>query len=286
MKHGKRIVSLLLGLTAAISAAGAAGGTASAAAYPDAAVYASAEAEYALPRFTQEDLQLFLDALDRVYGDGYPTGEVTLSRASDAAVLCGMCSATPEYSIGIGQLADDDGYIVILGGTDLMATDENVGIREDLLSALNRNNKYYRSVLKEICENIPRGSNLYLYGYSLGGMVLQQAIADEAIKDVYNIVNCVAFGSPMTTLQRDEIVFLEDSSDVVPYLAPRFVIGNRFWKRYDTHIVRDGGYKSFIGGHALSYVDSPVWDDVDIFGSVGGDGVLTLDMSTYQTFRA
>ena len=273
MKKGTRLLSFLLSFIITFSLAGASVGTASA-------------ADYCIPKFTEEDFKAFTDTLNKVYGAGYPTGEVTLSCAKDAAVLCGMCSATPEYSIGIGQLSGQDGYIVILGGTDLRASDENVGIEEDLLSAMNKKNGYYKSVLREIHNNIPAGSDIYIYGYSLGGMVLQQVIADGSIKNNYHIVNGVAFGSPMTTLKRSRIVFLEDSSDIVPLLAPRFVIGNELWKKYDTHIVRDGGYKSFIGGHVLSYIDSPVWNHVDIFGVIGGSGTLTVDMDTYHTFKA
>ena len=52
------------------------------------------------------------------------------------------------------------------------------------------------------------------------------------------------------------------------------------------NIVRSGGYKTTAGAHALSYVDSPVWDDVDMMGHPGGSVTLTVDMEQFFTFKA
>ena len=42
--------------------------------------------------------------------------------------------------ICIGKLKNKPGYVVALGGTDLINAEENLGIKEDLLSAFNKCN--------------------------------------------------------------------------------------------------------------------------------------------------
>ena len=238
-------------------------------------------------RVTEEDLALFLERIEAVYGPGYAQGEMVLRCAKDAAVLCGLSSASEENgAVCIGKLKDRPGYIVTLGGTEPFNTGENVGIREDILAGFHRDNEYQKNAVKAIIETVPPGEDIYIYGYSLGGMVMQQVLADRDVKDGYCVRAAVAFGSPVTALQRGKIVFLEDSGDAVPYLSVMSLLARRACRSYDTHIVRSGGYKTTAGAHALSYVDSHVWDDVDLMGQPGGSVTLTVDMEQFFTFKA
>ncbi len=237
-------------------------------------------------KVTTDDLNLFIERVEAVYGDGYSEGEMELNCIKDAAVLCGLSSASDEHgAICIGKLKDRDGYIVTLGGTEPFNTEENVGIREDILAGFHQDNKYRENAVSAIVDTIPFGADIYIYGYSLGGMVMQQVIADKSIKNNYNICSAVAFGSPVTTVRRQKIVFLEDTSDFVPYLSVMSMLAYRICRSYDTHIVRDGNYKTTIGGHALSYVDSPIWDDIDLLGVPGGNETLVVDMENFVTFK-
>lgn len=166
-----------------------------------------------------------------------------------------------------------------------MNSDENLGIKEDILSAFNQSNAYKESGISAILETIPTGSNVYIYGYSLGGLVMQQILADRRIRTAYEIKAAVAIGSPVTSVARQRIVFIEDVNDLVPTLSAKSLLAGRLFRMYDTHIVRDGGYKTTAGGHALSYVDSDVWNDIDLFGTTRGR-TLEINIETMRSFAA
>lgn len=235
---------------------------------------------------THEDVLLFIERIKEVYGNGYGEETMELNNIKDAAVLCGLSSASDEYgAIFIGKLLDRPGYIVTMGGTEPFNSDENVGIKEDILSSFNQSNEYKENTINAILSTVPSGEDIYIYGYSLGGMVMQQVLTDKSIQKNYNICTAVAFGSPVTALLRQRIVFIEDVSDVVPNLSVGSMLLPRLVRRYDTHIVRDGNYKTFIGAHALSYVDSNIWDDIDALGHIGENETLIIDMKNVVTFK-
>ena len=168
---------------------------------------------------TMDDLKLFIEKIKQVYKDKYEGDEVVLNCIKDATVLCGLASASDEYgAICIGKLKNKPGYVISLGGTDLINAEENLGIKEDIQSAFNQDNEYKKNAIKAILETIPKGEDIYIYGLSLGGMVLQQVIADIDVKTNYNIKAAVAIGSPITDVNRQKIVFIEDESDIVPNL--------------------------------------------------------------------
>lgn len=235
---------------------------------------------------TKEDIILFIQKIKEVYQSEYDGDEVTLDCIKDATILCGLPSASDEYgAICIGKLKNKSGYVVALGGTDLINTEENLGIKEDLLSAFNKDNDYKKNAIKAIIETIPNGEDIYIYGLSLGGMVLQQVIADIDIKKNYSIKVAVAIGSPITDVNRQKIIFIEDATDVVPTLSVKSLLFSKIYINYDTHINRDGGYKTFIGAHVLSYADSDVWNDIDIFGIINGANSLIIDLNNFVSFK-
>ena len=234
---------------------------------------------------TKEDISLFLERIEAIYSQGYKEGTMTLSSIKDVAVLCGLSAATDNGVICIFELTNDEGYVVTLGGTEITNKSENAGLKEDILSAFNKSNTYKKSTINAIINNIPKGENIYIYGYSLGGMVMQQVLSERQIRYSYNIKAAVAIGSPITAINRQKIVIVEDSNDVIPYLSSKSLLAGKLFRRYDTHIVRNGGYKTTIGAHALSYVDSQIWDDIDVFGTTNGY-TLEINMTNFKTFYA
>lgn len=42
---------------------------------------------------------------------------------------------------------------------------------------------------------------------------------------------------------------------------------------------------NIIGAHALSYADSDVWNDVDVFGIVNGANSLVIDLNNFVSFK-
>ena len=234
---------------------------------------------------TTEDISIFLERVETVYSQGYKEGTMTLSSIKDAAILCGLSAATDNGAICIFELTNGDGYVVTLGATEITNQSENLGIREDILSAFNKSNGYKKNAINAIVNNIPKGESIYIYGYSLGGMVMQQVLSDKQIRKNYDIEAAVAIGSPITAINRQKIVVVEDKSDIIPYMSAKSLLAGKLFRKYDTHVVRDGGYKTTIGAHALSYVDSPVWDDIDIFGTFNGNN-LEINMTNFKTFYA
>ncbi|WP_426348893.1 hypothetical protein ACPWSR_14200 [Alloiococcus sp. CFN-8] len=232
-----------------------------------------------------ETINQFLSRIKEIYGAGMPKGVQRFTCIKDMAILCGMVATSAEIgAIGIGNISPKN-YLVTLGGTEITNKTEALGVVEDLRSAFGLSNEYLMKSLKAITENIPKRSTIFMYGYSLGGMVMQQVMADKNIKNNYTI-KAVAIGSPITAINRQRITIIEDTSDIVPKLSFISVFLKKLLGSYDTHIIRNGGYKTTIGAHALSYVDSPVWDDVDVFGKVGGQGFVEIDMNNFVNYYA
>lgn len=178
-------------------------------------------------------------------------------------------------------------YVVCLSGTDTDAQNTTTGYFTDLLSGFEFDNKYVRNVKKAIQNNVPAGSNLIISGHSLGGMIAQQVAADKDMKDSYNIMNTVTFGSPLIDgFEREGMVRrLGDTSDVVPYLSVSTFL-NIAWQAGGLHR-EDGGYGSnLLGAHCESYNRQDIWGTYDAGGEKNGSRTLTLDFSTTRFFAS
>ena len=180
--------------------------------------------------------------------------------------------------------SSQDVYFIALGGTELV-DGQSTGILEDLQVGFQQDNAYLQNVVNVIKNNIPVGSNLMLTGHSLGGMVAQQVAANSYVKENYNVVNTVTFGSPVISGgSREGIVKrLGDTADFVPYLSVtgqiiRQVAGlNRENGGYGTD-----GWKA----HNESYIRSDVWGSYDVTGTKYGHAKLILDLSTQTYYKA
>lgn len=187
----------------------------------------------------------------------------------------------------VTQVNEDDVYVVGMSGTDPIALNSTTGVITDLLSGFEQDNKYVRNIKKVMFENIPEGSKIIISGHSLGGMVAQQISADKEIKDKYEILNVVAFGSPMLNGVNREgnVQRLGDTSDVVPYLSVN-TFKNIIWQVTGLN-KEDGGYFGrFITAHCQSYQRDDVWGGYDVVGAKGGNATLTVDYSTTQFFSS
>lgn len=186
-------------------------------------------------------------------------------------------------------------YIVALSGTELIWSDytglQSTGAATDLLCGFNLDNPYIKAVRKAVTNNIPQGSDVIFYGHSLGGMIAQEAIADKSIKNNYNILNTVTYGSPLIKLlsNREGVIRrLCDTSDIVPVmsvysLTPLAVF--QYWgsERYS----QDGGYDSdWLAAHNESYLRADVWGEYDVLGIKGGSATLTFDMYSADYYEA
>lgn len=222
---------------------------------------------------TLDDLQ---DMVDLTYRGYLPFNEA------------GPFSITPVRMSRNGQRA----YLVTMSGTDLARVrqaQDATGIYEDLLIGFfNAGNSYTSAVYNRIMSTVPAGSRLILAGHSLGGMVAQQIASDNQIKNRYQVLNTVTFGSPLISAGRREgdVRRVGDNRDLVPLLSlegtillPWQVAGlNR----------RNGGYGPLqvINAHLKSYRRDDVWAGFDAFGFNNGSNAVTFNPSDIRFYPA
>lgn len=178
-----------------------------------------------------------------------------------------------------------DGYsvpvwLIGLSGTDLEAVENSgsaVGLYEDLLVGFfGAGNDYALAVRNLIFNQIPRGSKLILAGHSLGGMVAQQIAADPDIKNNYEVMHTITFGSPIIAPgQREgEVKRLADSEDYVPLLSLDGVITAGCCPEVEV-----SGLNGFNDPHNVSYRLDSVWGDYDALGRKWGDAAILFNSS-------
>ena len=91
-----------------------------------------------------------------------------------------------------------DVYLVTLTGLEVPTlTPQTTDVVTVGQAGLELSNDFERNVRRVMKVEIPKGANIVLAGHSLGGMVAQQVAADKAMQKRYNILNIVAYGSPV-----------------------------------------------------------------------------------------
>ena len=177
-------------------------------------------------------------------------------------------------------------YFVGLSGTEMVDC-QATGIITDLLSGFCLDNDYVKGIVKAITENVPAGSNLFLSGHSLGGMVAQQTAANSTIKDNYNVLNTLTFGSPLLAAgsREGQTIRLGDTGDVVPYLSGS-LFNNTLWAILGLN--RENGHYGLDleAAHCDSYSRADLWGKYDVIGKKNGKAKLTLDLDTLTYYRA
>lgn len=182
-----------------------------------------------------------------------------------------------------------DVYLVSCSGTDTNVQNQTTDWWTDLLVGFEQDNQYARNIKGAILASIPAGSNIIVTGHSLGGMVAQQISADKEIKNSYNVLNTVTFGSPLIDgFEREGMVKrLGDTSDIVPY-ASVSTLYNVVWQAAGLNR-EDGGYSVWdlnFSAHRFSYQRASVWGAYDPCGEKNTGRELTLDFSTTRFFKS
>ena len=218
------------------------------------------------------------------------TNAAQLSRLVQQGYACNQEVHKGPFSITKGVLTskgwfgrtnNQEVYVVAISGTDTDTKNQTTGIWTDLLVGFEFDNKYIQNVKKAMFENVPLGSNIIVTGHSLGGMVAQQVASDTAIKENYNILNTVTFGSPLINGFKREgtVKRLGDVRDVVPYMSLT-TFTNIVWQSAGLN-KEDGGYGlNVMGAHCESYNREDEWGAYDVTGTKNGSKTLTLDYAT------
>lgn len=223
------------------------------------------------------------------------TNAAQLSLLVQQGYACNQTVHQGPFSITKGTLntkslfktTKKDVYVVALSGTDTDTKNQTTGYWTDLLVGFEFDNKYIKNVKKAIFANVPLGSNIVVTGHSLGGMVAQQVASDEAIKQNYNVLNTVTFGSPLINGFKREgtVKRLGDEKDVVPFLSLS-TFTNVIWQSAGLNR-EDGGYGlNVLAAHCESYNREDVWGKYDVTGTKNGNTTLTLNYSTTKFFQS
>lgn len=177
-----------------------------------------------------------------------------------------------------------DVYLIMLSGTEVFAGQAN-DVKADVLSALESSNDYLTNVVDNIEKNIKKGSNLFLAGHSLGGMVAQQLGAEPKIKENYNVLYTITYGAPPLNKIDHEgrVNRLGDTSDVVPFLSINGII-SLITKEEDVQ-KEDGGYDNQINAHRMSYGRDDVWGKYDVLGIKDGKSSFSFDKSKIKFYK-
>lgn len=248
------------------------------------------------------DIKKFLAKMEELY-TSFDTSAQVLTTSHDLAYMDSACSGAENAGpIGIvpARLNGEAVTLVVLGGT-MFVDGQAAGLKEDLLSALEQSNDYLKNVVRlfdTVDENgnplIPADKPVVVSGISLGGMVAQQLLAQKDLMNRFDLRAIICFGSPMLApcdrTKNTKVVRFCDTMDIVPYLGKSKlldIIGQEIFDRVPSQVIqeldrkemilKDGGYKSPISAHTLSYVDGACWDGYDILGVYGGSNQLVMD---------
>ena len=192
----------------------------------------------------------------------YPRGEIRI------------CPAVLETEDGTRDV-----YLVTVRGIDRESKGAN-NFLAYLFLVCNKDCPYYNLVKEAILEYVPEGSAIVIAGHSMGGMVVQRIICDDALTEKYEFLNALTFGSPYVVTDKSkregELVRFEDADDP----APRFSLAIFMSPSdYNGAIKRDCGNANNIDvAHNWSYYGSPEWAAFDVLGTENGSAILTLDL--------
>lgn len=182
-----------------------------------------------------------------------------------------------------------DIYLVTLTGLEVPTlTPQTTDVVTTSQAGLELSNDFERNLRRVMKEAIPKNANVVFAGHSLGGMVAQQIAADTSVQMRYNILNIVAYGSPVMfkgqiegTLKR-----MGDVNDPVPYLSAEtfkdFEVQDGTLQKEDSGL----GLDITFAAHRNSYFDEKTWGKYDVLGFKGGDATIKLKLKTQKFYES
>ena len=215
--------------------------------------------------------------------EGTYQDELVLDRAARVAHNIQVSYPRGEIRICPAELETEDGargvYLVTVRGIDPVSKGAN-NLLAYLFLVCNKDCQYYRLVKEAILEYLPEGSAVVIAGHSLGGMVAQRIICDEALTEKYEFLTALTFGSPYVVTDKSkregELVRFEDADDPAPKFSLAMILSPA---DYNGAVKRDCGFDGNTDmAHNWSYYGSPEWAAFDALGVENGSAVLTLDL--------
>ena len=182
-----------------------------------------------------------------------------------------------------------DIYLVTLTGLEVPTlTPQTTDVVTTGQAGLELSNDFERNLRRVMKEAIPKNANVVFAGHSLGGMVAQQIAADTSVQMRYNILNIVAYGSPVMfkgqiegTLKR-----MGDVNDPVPYLSAEtfkdFEVQDGTLQKEDSGL----GLDITFAAHRNSYFHEECWGKYDVLGFKGGNATIKLKLKTQKFYAS
>jgi len=203
------------------------------------------------------------------------TNAVTLSNVNDVYKVAHSTELVNIYKASTknkGKIVESSLYYVVCRGLDLTETDMSKSrsiINAIKIGISNENNSYVKTVVDAVTSTVPVDSKIIFAGHSMGGMVIQQAIANDTLKDNYNILHTLSVGAPyiITSGEKEgSLIRAVDNLDPIPFVSIPFLanplIGN---------IKTETSFK-FGLVHFKSYDEGDCWDKYDALGNYKGKG--------------
>ena len=174
----------------------------------------------------------------------------------------------------------EDVYYVVCKGLDFTAFDPEQprSYANAIKIGLSCENNTYVKALIAAVKTIPEGEKIVFLGHSMGGMVIQQVIANSEIKAKYDILYSTAIGSPYILTKGSKEGTLRrvvDRLDPVPFLSIPLLanpsIGNVSLET------------SFLAPlvHFRSYEKGSCWNGYDCLGVKNGGAYVELGELIY-----
>lgn len=167
---------------------------------------------------------------------------------------------------------------------------ENIGNGNDknatYLSAFNLDNGYTERVKDVMLKNVPKDSNIFFLGDSLGGYIVQQLAADSDIKYNYNVIQTTTIGAPEIAAGKKEgnVARIMDKNDLVPNFMSLETYTNPIHRK-DHAVVVDGGYNVPTPLAHASYTSKETLGSYDVCGRKNGGATLVIDTTTTKFYR-
>jgi len=140
------------------------------------------------------------------------------------------------------------------------------------------NNSYVNTLVNTVTANVNPGEQLVFVGHSMGGMVLQQAIANKSIKDNYEVVASLAIGSPyILTKGSKEGTFrrVVDKMDPIPVMSIPLLANNIL----GNVSLECSGLVPLV--HFRSYESGKCWNSYDCLGVKNGGATISLNQKIF-----
>ncbi len=172
-------------------------------------------------------------------------------------------------------------YYVVCRGLDVSELDPSKPLSfasAVRISISDENNSYVTALAKIVRDNVPTGSRLVFAGHSLGGMVVEQAIARKEIKNNYQVLYSVTMGSPyiLTRYSKEGTLRrMVDPLDPVPYLN----ISLLAVPSLSTACIESSRITPYT--HTRSYGEGSCWAKYDALGKKNGSAYIELGDKLY-----